>query len=189
MIIGSSHLFGVQSKLFALKQNVLQPEDKAAGKFTIPNEQAQGNVPIMDTASNRDLLMQMLAANAQVMPPAEPVIRAVGQDGQQDAKRENGMAELAAPLNLTAMARDSHIILLWDSVSIALGYNVKRSTMAGGPYTIIAGELNTNSFTDTAVDEGITYYYVVTAVREQMESVNSSEASVALPKRVKLQVD
>lgn len=83
-----------------------------------------------------------------------------------------------APTNLTATSGDSQVTLSWSAVTGATGYNVKRSTTAGGPYTTIATNVAGTSYLDTTVTNGTTYYYVVTAVdSSNNESANSNEAS------------
>lgn len=83
-------------------------------------------------------------------------------------------------VNLTANAGDSQVTLIWESVTGATGYNVKRATTTAGPYEIIAANISGNSYVDTDVENGTTYYYVVTAIMAGEESGNSNEAS-ALP--------
>jgi hypothetical protein len=83
-----------------------------------------------------------------------------------------------APNNLTATAGDSLVTLSWTAVDGAVGYNVKRSITAGGPYTTIATNVTGTSYIDNTVTNGTTYYYVVTAVDGSgSESANSNEAS------------
>lgn len=84
---------------------------------------------------------------------------------------------VSAPINLAAISGNSQVDLSWEGVKTASGYNVKRSITAGGPYTVIAGNVSTNSYVDSAVNNGTTYYYVVTALSGNSESVNSNEAS------------
>ncbi|WP_312560198.1 fibronectin type III domain-containing protein [Anaerospora sp.] len=84
---------------------------------------------------------------------------------------------IGAPVNLIATAGTSQVTLSWDAVTDAPGYNVKRATIAGGPYTIIANNVATTSYVDTDVVNGTTYYYVVTAITADGESANSNEAS------------
>lgn len=83
------------------------------------------------------------------------------------------------PTALTATGNSSGIALAWTAAGGATSYKVKRSTTAGGPYTEIASP-TTNSYTDGAVSNGTTYYYVVSAVNANGESSNSSEVS-AMP--------
>jgi hypothetical protein len=81
-------------------------------------------------------------------------------------------------IKLVATAGDTQVALAWEAVTNATGYNVKRSTTAGGPYTTIATNVAGINYIDTAVQNGITYYYVVTAITAEGESANSNEASV-----------
>jgi hypothetical protein len=76
------------------------------------------------------------------------------------------------------------VVLTWTaSTSAVVGYNVYRSTTSGGPYTLITGSpVGGITFTDTSVQAGVTYFYVVTAVDGNgVESVNSNEASATIP--------
>ncbi|MBU2702258.1 hypothetical protein Ga0466249_003385 [Sporomusaceae bacterium BoRhaA] len=84
---------------------------------------------------------------------------------------------LNAPTNLTATAGDSQVTLSWTAVTGVTGYNVKRSIIAGGPYTTVGANVSTNSYVDTTVTNGTTYYYVVTTVDADGESAKSNEAS------------
>jgi len=87
----------------------------------------------------------------------------------------------AIPANLTASATNLAIGLQWSASANATGYNVKRSTTNGGPYSIIANLPDTNLL-DAAVNPGVTYYYVVSATNAAGESGNSSQvAAVPLP--------
>jgi hypothetical protein len=84
------------------------------------------------------------------------------------------------PTNLAATAGDSAVTLTWTASSGATGYNVKRATKAGGPYTLLAAP-TTPGYTDSSVTNGTTYYYVVSALNSAGESANSAEVS-ATPK-------
>ena len=85
-----------------------------------------------------------------------------------------------APNGLVATAGQD-ITLDWNDngESDLAGYNVHRSTAAGGPYTKVNSSLLTSSaYTDSGVTGGITYHYVATAVDDcANESANSSEDS------------
>jgi len=85
----------------------------------------------------------------------------------------------AAPTNLTATAGDTQVSLTWSASSGATSYNIKRSGISGGPYTQIAASTAT-SYTDTALTNGTTYYYVVSAINSTGESANSAQV-VAVP--------
>ena len=87
-----------------------------------------------------------------------------------------------APTGLTATSGNTQVALTWNASAGATSYNVKRATISGGPYTIVAGSSST-SYTDTGLSNGMTYYYVVTALNSGGESGNSSQAS-ATPQAV-----
>ena len=90
----------------------------------------------------------------------------------------------AIPANLTAQGTNLMINLKWFASANAASYNVKRSTTNGGTYSIIANWPATN-YSDTAVNPGTTYYYVVSATNSGAESANSIQASaVPLPSLV-----
>lgn len=81
------------------------------------------------------------------------------------------------PNGLIATSGNDQVTLTWSAVTGATGYNVKRSTTAGGPYTTVASNVYGSPYTDTTVTNGTKYYYVVTALNAGGESGNSNEAS------------
>jgi endo-1,4-beta-xylanase len=82
-----------------------------------------------------------------------------------------------APTGLTATAGNGQVTLSWNAASGATGYIVKRSTTSGGPYTVIANNLTGTSFTNTALSNGTTYFYVASAINASGESTNSAQVS------------
>ncbi|MCS7464380.1 pectinesterase family protein [Paenibacillus doosanensis] len=84
----------------------------------------------------------------------------------------------AEPTGLKAEAGDNQAGLQWDAVEHAASYNVKRSDVSGGPYTVIAAGLTEAMYTDRPLTPGKAYYYVVSAVNANGESSNSSEVTV-----------
>jgi fibronectin type 3 domain-containing protein len=82
----------------------------------------------------------------------------------------------AAPASLTAAPGSGQIVLGWTASVGATSYNVKRATVSGGPYTVVASNLTTTSFTNTGLTPGTTYYYVVSAVGTFGESADSTQA-------------
>jgi hypothetical protein len=69
------------------------------------------------------------------------------------------------------------------STSAVAGYNVYRSEISGGPYTKLDSSIVTaDSYTDSSVESGQTYYYVVTSVTSTgMESADSIQTSATVP--------
>ena len=78
---------------------------------------------------------------------------------------EGGDVPPIQPTGLIAAANDEEVVLDWDEngESDLAGYSVYRSTNPLGGYTLIASSVPTSDYTDTAVTNGITYYYAVTA--------------------------
>jgi fibronectin type 3 domain-containing protein len=83
----------------------------------------------------------------------------------------------ATPSGLAATPGIAQVSLTWSAVSGATGYTVKRATVSGGPYTVVASDLASPSFTDTGLTNGATYYYVVNAANTGGTSADSSEVS------------
>jgi fibronectin type 3 domain-containing protein len=82
-----------------------------------------------------------------------------------------------APTNLTASSPSKKKITLnWTAAPGATSYRVKRSTVSGGPYALVASPSGT-SYTNTGLQSGTTYYYVVAAVNAAGEGPSSSQAS------------
>jgi len=82
----------------------------------------------------------------------------------------------AAPTNLTASPGNAQVTLAWTASTGATGYNVKRATTDGGPYTQLAAPTSP-AYTDSSVTNGTTYFYVVSALNTAGESANSAQAS------------
>ncbi len=88
-----------------------------------------------------------------------------------------------APNGLTAQPGNRWVSLNWNPLPGATGYNVKRSSISGGPYTVLAGGVPAANYVDSTATNGVTWYYVVSAVYPSGESLNSSEVS-ALPESI-----
>ncbi len=82
-----------------------------------------------------------------------------------------------APAGPRAVAGDQQVLLLWNGVALASGYNVKRATVSGGPYAAVTNGLAGASFVDTGLVNGKTCYYVVTATNQAGEGLPSVEVS------------
>jgi molybdopterin-binding protein len=79
--------------------------------------------------------------------------------------------------DLTAAPQSLNVNLSWSAVANATGYNIKRSTTSGGPYTVLASSVTESTYRDINLANGSTYYYVVTAVNNSGESGISNEAA------------
>lgn len=86
----------------------------------------------------------------------------------------------AVPL-LSATIVGEQVNLKWGAITGATGYNLKRSSTSGGPYTAIAANTGSVSYVDSSVTAGSTYYYVVSSLNATGESANSNQVSAILP--------
>lgn len=77
---------------------------------------------------------------------------------------------------ISAIPGDKIVTLNWELVSDATNYIVKRALTPGGPYETIT-TTSAITYTDTNVTNGTTYYYIVTAIVNGVESGPSNEAS------------
>ncbi|MBF0571975.1 MAG: hypothetical protein HQL12_08925 [Candidatus Omnitrophica bacterium] len=86
----------------------------------------------------------------------------------------------AVPSGVTAVSGNGQVQLSWNSSSGAVSYNVKRSTVSGGPYTSVASTTFTSFIDNKSLLNGTAYYYVVSAVNSVGESSNSAQVK-AMP--------
>jgi hypothetical protein len=80
------------------------------------------------------------------------------------------------PSTLSAQAGDGRVSLTWTAVGGAQSYNLYRGAFSNSetPLTSVSGG---TSYVDTAVQNGTTYYYRITAVNANGEGSASNEAS------------
>ena len=84
----------------------------------------------------------------------------------------------------TGAAATQHTVdLSWSASTNAVGYNLYRGSVSGGPYTMINSSLDsTTAYTDNTVVSGQTYYYVATALDgNSNESGYSNQATAVIP--------
>ncbi len=90
-----------------------------------------------------------------------------------------------APHQNPGTASTAHSVTLnWTaSTSAVVGYNIYRAAQSGGPYTKLNSSLvRATNYTDTTVQAGHTYLYVVTATDAQgHESGFSSKIQAVVP--------
>ena len=82
-----------------------------------------------------------------------------------------------APANLTASGSNQRITLNWTASAGATSYTVKRGSSATGTFANVATGVNANSYVNTGLTNGTTYYYVVQSVNSAGTSPNSNVAS------------
>jgi fibronectin type 3 domain-containing protein len=82
------------------------------------------------------------------------------------------------PTGLTATGGTGQVTLAWGAVSNATSYNIYYGTASGitvDSWTKIS--VTTNSYVQTGLNAGTTYYYMVTALNSAGESVASTQVS------------
>lgn len=86
----------------------------------------------------------------------------------------------STPIGVTAMLGTNRVVLNWSVTGGATGYDLKRSTSPGGPYTTVGTGLTGTTYTDTSISHDTAYYYVVVATNAHGSSPDSAEV-VASP--------
>ncbi len=93
----------------------------------------------------------------------------------------NNASIVAGAPTLSAVAGDTRIILSWQTAypgGTPAGFNIYRGTAPGGePPTPIASNINANTYTDTGLTDGTTYYFTVYGVNVAGTGPSSNEAS------------
>jgi fibronectin type 3 domain-containing protein len=111
------------------------------------------------------------------------VVTAVNGGGESSLSTEVSasptLAAPTAPTGLAATPGNAQVALSWTATSFATSYNVKRATASAGPYTVIGTTTApTVTYTDaTGLNNGTTYYYVVSATGDGGTSTDSSFVS------------
>jgi fibronectin type 3 domain-containing protein/flagellar hook assembly protein FlgD len=84
----------------------------------------------------------------------------------------------SAPAGVTAVPGDGTVTLSWNVNPEAdvVAYRVYRASASGGPYTLRA-TVTALGFTDGGLANGVTVYYVVTALDARFESARSGEVA------------
>jgi hypothetical protein len=90
----------------------------------------------------------------------------------------------AAPSNLNVTSEgNATVSLAWSPVSGSTSYNLYRSYLSGGGWVKVNGAALTGiTYTDTAVENARTYYYVVTALDAAGNESGYSNQASALPR-------
>jgi glycosidase/chitodextrinase len=102
-----------------------------------------------------------------------------GQAGSLHVTASGDTTAPAVPTGLAVQsASPAGIEMTWDAVAgdpSLYGYEILRGAASGGPFAVI-GATSSTDFTDTEVDEGATYWYVVRAVDTSFNRSASSSA-------------
>lgn len=87
----------------------------------------------------------------------------------------------AAPSLNTYLYSGTEVLLNWNSISFAEQYDIKRATVSGGPYTLVATvDYPKVIYVDKNLTTGNSYYYIITAKNTWGTSAASPEAGILL---------
>lgn len=82
---------------------------------------------------------------------------------------------VAGPQGVTIVPGNEIVTLKWESLPAAETYSVKRSLSEDGTYLVVAEGLTEPTYTDAALTNGESYYYIVTA------AISGTESAASLP--------
>ncbi|MGO9601160.1 MAG: IPT/TIG domain-containing protein [Isosphaeraceae bacterium] len=85
----------------------------------------------------------------------------------------------AAPTGVVATSANSQVSLSWSPSTGATSYRIYRGTASNGETLLASPTGAATTYVDSAVTNGTTYYYEVTAVNSTGESPRSAEVSAA----------
>lgn len=107
------------------------------------------------------------------------VVSAVNSGLQESANSTQlTVVPTGPPSGLTAIIGNTTVLLRWSSMAGATGYNLKRSTVSGGPFTTVVS-LATTNYTDAISVGNMNYDYVVSAIYGGNETANSAEVQIS----------
>ncbi|MGG0812206.1 cohesin domain-containing protein [Paenibacillus alvei] len=94
------------------------------------------------------------------------------------------------PPALSTNAETNSVNLKWSQVADTIGYTIERSTTPGGPYEKIGdvADGTTTTYRDLNLENGKTYYYVVTPIYDNKTGLKSNEVS-ATPQASEVTLD
>lgn len=95
------------------------------------------------------------------------------------------------PTNIDVLVGDKVVTLTWHDMINAESYIIKRASTKGGPYTLVADQITTNTYTDANLSNATPYYYIIISKNSVGESQPSNEieaiAGVQRPTNVIIQ--
>ncbi len=99
-----------------------------------------------------------------------------------DPKAQNTVAQSDIPTGLAAVAADSSVTLTWNAVARATGYNLYWSTNQSAATSSAGTQIKgaSSPYAHKGLTNGTSYYYVVMAIVDGIESAASGQAN-AMP--------
>ena len=168
--IAGTYSFTLYGSAAAGAQVAVYVDDQLISTITLPTT-AGNSAPVSVTvaAGFHGMLLTGTGSGNSTLPAGSLITVALKSAGGK------GVVP-SAPMNLTGTIARGTATLLWATESTAGSYNVYRSTKSGGSYQKIANTAS-NTYTDSTVTNGTTYYYVITA----HNSIGQSAYSMQIP--------
>ena len=179
----------------SMAEGWLRAEDKGAmAAFMSTGMTAPEGQHIMDKALFDALFTQDIRTLGEAVSSAKQVLLANGSEYEETSETFHLFGDPATTLKIPLPGRppvfgaegeESSVTLSWETTTDCdgndvVGYNLYRGTTSGGPYTKVNTELITETtYTDTGIENGTSYYYVVKSVDEDGdEGVPTTELGV-----------
>jgi alpha-L-rhamnosidase len=89
---------------------------------------------------------------------------------------DNIQMSLVSPL--VASPGNGLATLVWPTSAGASAYRIQRATTSGGPYATVIGSTPGSSYVDTGLNNGTTYYYVITPLVNGVAGTTSAPSAV-----------
>lgn len=155
--------------------------------YHVYETQTSGYYPIYFTVSVSSLTYNDTVTNGVTYYYVITAVNSVGESPYSTEVNATPETVPSAPRNVQPISGNDFVYLSWSTPSSTGGinisitnYTVYRSTTTGGGYISLGNVSASNSLTynDTAVSNGETYYYVITANSKVGESPFSTQVSV-----------
>lgn len=110
------------------------------------------------------------------------VVTAVNEVGESSYSNEvmGSLEEVKpdSPTDIETIVGDKAVAITWSPIDNAESYILKRSLTQSGPYSLVAEDITANTYTDSGLTNGTSYYYVIIAKNAKGESAPSTEIEV-----------
>jgi len=139
---------------------------------------ANATIPTMTTLLGLSTLGLAACGGGGTSPTATSPAAAVTTDASTAvvAAPATAAPSLSSPTGLSAAGGNAMVTLTWVATTGATSYTVSRGLKATGPVTIL-GTSTSPAYKDSAVTNGTTYYYLVSARNASSSSGNSDVVS------------
>jgi fibronectin type 3 domain-containing protein len=151
-----------------------QPFPGAASYNVYRSAVDTGTFPLAGSVATDTLNDTGLAAGATYYYKIS-AINSSGESGLSASFTAITIPSMPVGVNAAAVSSSS-IVITWPAVTGAASYNVYRSDVDTGTYAAI-GSVATDTFSDTGLAAGATYYYKISGVNSSGESEQSAPVS------------